>query len=209
MVQRRTAMIVQISSGQGPAECERGVALLVDALRKEFPDIGILSECAGKEKDCYRSVLLSTESDLSFLEGSVQWICRSPFRPHHQRKNWFMDVSVIPEAECICAEGEIRFETFHASGRGGQNVNKVETGVRLLHVPSGITVTSTAQRSQHANKKDALCKLNAILQNQAESAKSKQTKEAWQEHTKIIRGNPVRVYEGIAFKQKTKGNQYG
>ena len=67
-------MIVQISSGQGPAECERGVALLVDALRKEFPDIGILSECAGKEKDCYRSVLLSTESDLSFLEGSVQWM---------------------------------------------------------------------------------------------------------------------------------------
>lgn len=193
-------MILQISSGQGPAECERGVALLVDALRNEFPDIEILSECAGKEKDCCRSVLLSTGSDLSFLEGSVQWICKSPFRPHHQRKNWYMDVSVISEAEQVCAEGEIRFETFHAHGKGGQNVNKVETGVRLLHVPSGITVTSTAQRSQHANKKDALCKLNAILRNQEQSARSKQTKEAWQEHTKIVRGNPVRVYEGLHFK---------
>lgn len=195
-------MILQISSGQGPAECERGVALLLAAWKKEFPDIEVLSENRGKEKRCYRSVLFSTGVDLSFLEGSVLWICQSPFRPHHPRKNWYIDVSVIPEEEPVCAEGEIQFETFHASGKGGQNVNKVETGVRLTHVPSGIVVTSTSQRSQYANRKDALCRLHAILMDQAEYTRSKQTNEAWKEHMRIVRGNPVRVYQGERFIQK-------
>lgn len=195
-------MILQLSSGQGPAECELGVALLMDALKKEFPDIEILSEHKGKEKGGYRSLLFCTEEDLSFLEGSVQWICQSPYRPHHPRKNWCLDVSVIPEVENIDIQGEIRAETFHSGGKGGQNVNKVETGVRLIHVPSGATAVSTSRRSQHANKKEAMSRLNAILQDRAVHARSKQTKEAWQEHTKIVRGNPVRIYEGKRFIRK-------
>ncbi len=195
-------MILQLSSGQGPAECELGVALLMEALKKEFPDIEILSEHKGKEKGGYRSVLFCTEEDLSFLEGSVQWICQSPYRPHHPRKNWYLDVSVIPEVENIDIQGEIRAETFHSGGKGGQNVNKVETGVRLIHVPSGATAVSTSRRSQHANKKEAMSRLNAILQDRAVHARSKQTKEAWQEHTKIVRGNPVRIYEGKRFIRK-------
>lgn len=195
-------MILQLSSGQGPAECELGVALLMDALKKEFPDIEILSEHKGKEKGGYRSLLFCTEEDLSFLEGSVQWICQSPYRPHHPRKNWYLDVSVIPEVENIDIQGEIRAETFHSGGKGGQNVNKVETGVRLIHVPSGATAVSTSRRSQHANKKEAMSRLNAILQDRAVHARSKQTKEAWQEHTKIVRGNPVRIYEGKRFIRK-------
>ncbi len=195
-------MILQLSSGQGPAECELGVALLMEALKKEFPDIEILSEHKGKEKGGYRSLLFCTEEDLSFLEGSVQWICQSPYRPHHPRKNWYLDVSVIPEVENIDIQGEIRAETFHSGGKGGQNVNKVETGVRLIHVASGATAVSTSRRSQHANKKEAMSRLNAILQDRAVHARSKQTKEAWQEHTKIVRGNPVRIYEGKRFIRK-------
>jgi len=195
-------LILQLSSGQGPAECELGVALLMDALKMEFPDIEILSRHKGKEKGSYRSLLFCTEEDLSFLEGSVQWICQSPYRPHHPRKNWYLDVSVIPEVENIDNPGEIRAETFHSGGKGGQNVNKVETGVRLIHVPSGTTAVSTSRRSQHANKKEAMSRLNAILQDRAVHARSKQTKEAWQEHTKIVRGNPVRIYEGKRFIRK-------
>lgn len=81
-------------------------------------------------------------------------------------------------------------------------MNKVETGVRLIHVPSGATAVSTSRRSQHANKKEAMSRLNAILQDRAVHARSKQTKEAWQEHTKIVRGNPVRIYEGKRFIRK-------
>ena len=137
--------------------------------------------------------------------GSIQWVCSSPYRPTHKRKNWFVDVSVIPEAEGAAKsykEQEIRFERFHCGGKGGQNVNKVETGVRLIHIPTGITVTSTSERSQYANKRDALSKLNVILGQMELEEKKKQTNSAWQEHTKIVRGNPVRVYEGMDFKRK-------
>lgn len=192
-------MIIQISSGQGPAECELAVSKLLAALQTEYPDIEVLSTHKSKKEGCLTSVLFSTNEDLSHLEGSIQWICISSFRPHHKRKNWFVDVSIIPEAENICTDPEIRMERFHCGGKGGQNVNKVETGVRLIHIPTGITVTSTAERTQQLNRKNALNKLNAILHEQTELAKQRQINSAWREHNRIVRGNPVRVYKGMNF----------
>lgn len=195
-------MILQISSGQGPAECELAVSKLYDALRREYPDITMLACHKSRLSGGCTSILFSTESDLSGLEGSIQWICQSPFRPNHKRKNWFVDMSVIPETGNICKEKDIRFERFHCGGNGGQNVNKVETGVRLVHVPTGITVTSTSERSQLANRRDAMNKLNAVLEQKEMEERQKQVKTAWREHTRIERGNPIRVYEGMEFKRK-------
>ena len=192
-------MIVQISSGQGPAECELAVVKLFNSLKNEHEDIKLIQKHEAKTDGCCTSIMFTTEDDLSELEGTVQWICESPFRPHHKRKNWYVDVSIIQEAPQICKDQDIRFERFHCGGNGGQNVNKVETGVRLIHIPTGITITSTAERSQLQNRKNALEKLNFILAEKEAAGKAKQTNDAWREHTKIVRGNPVRTYKGMGF----------
>ena len=143
--------------------------------------------------------MFETECNLQDLEGTIQCTFTSPFRPNHKRKNWFVDVSIIPEQEIICTDKNIKFERFHCGGNGGQNVNKVETGVRLIHLPTGITVTSTAERSQLLNKRDALEKLNKILKDKQLQQQKLQINNAWREHNRIVRGNPVRIYKGTAF----------
>lgn len=198
-------MIIQISSGQGPKECELAVGKLFSSLQIEFPDVEKIYYYPSGDKDCYKSIMFSSHEDLSMLEGSVKWICVSPFRPHHKRKNWFIDVSVIPEVKGneygrYLDNRDVIVESFHCGGKGGQNVNKVETGVRLTHIPTGIVVTSTSERSQHMNRNDAMRKLKAILAKREEQSKSLQKNKAWQEHTQIERGNPVRVYKGMRFK---------
>lgn len=199
-------MRIQISSGQGPAECELAVALLFRELQKEVPDmkqIQAVRTAGGKGTEGYSSIIFETEQDMSSLEGSVLWICKSPYRPGHKRKNWYIDVSILEQMPDVPqdrpVEMQIRFETFRSGGKGGQHVNKVETGVRVIHIPTGIAVVSTEARSQHMNKKIALNRLCDILAEQNMENRQKEKELAWLEHTRLERGNPVRTYEGIKF----------
>lgn len=197
-------MIIQISAGQGPPECQLAVAKLVDALKKEYEDLEIVSETKGYERGCFDSIRFRTGYDLSILEGTVLWICKSPFRKEHKRKNWYVDVSVIPDLTEVGTDQEYRMEKFHCGGKGGQNVNKVETGVRIIHIPTGLVSQSTEERSQFQNKQRAMEKLQKKLSGLQQEQKEKQTNAAWQEHNQIVRGNPVRIYVGEKFILKNK-----
>ena len=74
------------------------------------------------------------------------WICKSTVRRRHKRKNWYIDVSIIPEKEEVEDSEEYRIEKLRCVGKGGQNANKVETGIRVIHI---------SQESQlHPRKKE-------------------------------------------------------
>lgn len=195
-------MIVQISAGQGPSECQLAVAKLFDTLQEEYGDLEILSETRGYEKGCYDSIRFRTEHDLSSLEGTVLWICKSPFRENHKRKNWYVDVSIIPELAEIRSVKEYRIEKFHSGGKGGQHVNKVETGVRIIHIPTGLMTQSSEERSQFQNRQKAMERMKEKLDRLEKAQKERQVNAAWREHTRIVRGNPVRIYEGEKFVLK-------
>ncbi len=204
-------MIVQISSGQGPVECELAVRLLFESLKKEYGaenDFEILTVNESKLCDGYSSIAFKSKIDFSFLCGSVEWQCKSFLRPGHKRKNWFIDVSVLPDSEEDCELGKIQWQFFRCGGNGGQNVNKVETGVRVIHVNTGISVTCTEERSQSMNRKRALEKLKALLDEKKDASKKETKVELWKRHKSLVRGKAVRIYEGENFMLKKSPTDY-
>lgn len=132
------------------------------------------------------------------------WICRSPFRRNHKRKNWYVDVSIVPEAAQVATDEEYRIEKFRCGGKGGQNVNKVEAGVRVIHIPTGTVTRSTEERSQFRNKQKAMERMREKLAGLRQEQQERQADAAWMEHYRIVRGDPVRIYEGERFLLKEK-----
>jgi len=191
---------LQISSGNGPEECELAVGKFLDSIKKEFKNFKIVEAGKGKYKDTYKYVIIESSEDLSFLEGSIKWICESPYRKNHKRKNWFIDVSVInEEKEYYIDKDLIKFETFRCSGNGGQNVNKVETGVRAIYKPLDLIVEATEERSQKMNKNIAIRKLEEAVRNLNNKSVQDNIFERWIENKSIERGNEMRIYKGEKF----------
>lgn len=200
-------MIYQISSGQGPVECERGVAKLLEYIQK-LHEITVLDFSEGYNPLTYKSVRFSTPDDLSDFVGSVQWVWQSTYRPEHKRKNWFIDFSECPikfndssmDNVDKLDEKELTFETFRSGGKGGQNVNKVETGVRAIYKPNGLSAVCTEERSQFLNKEKAIAKIKKAIKDAAVKNEATAVNEAWKRHTSIVRGDAVKKFKGIDFK---------
>lgn len=193
-------MLIQISSGQGPKECEYACYLYYQELLREYPQLTVVS-LKYHTKECLQSVVFYSIEDLSCLQGTVQWICQSPFRLHHKRKNWFIDVSILDEEYCIENEQDMKYEIFRSSGKGGQNVNKVSTAIRAIHIPTGISVICMDQRSQAQNKKIAYLRLRKKIKEIQISKNQNIQYYNWNKHNQIMRGQPIRIYKGMKFKR--------
>ena len=202
---------LQITSGRGPVECARVVGIIfgkiVEDAEKRGLTVGIIETVEhNRYEGCFMSVVISLSSDdkdaLCGFEndwnGTIQYIStKNQYRPNHGRKNWFVGVNFFSELELMqVSDKDIKYETMRASGPGGQNVNKVETAVRAIYIPTGLSVVSSEQRNQSQNKKTARDKLLIKLTEIEEEKKAEQDRAVWMNHNLLVRGNPVQTFKG-------------
>lgn len=197
---------IQITAGRGPVECARVVALVAKEMMKKYPAMQLVeAEEHHSEPGCFMSMTFSVEGDSAALQAmSLEWngsilyrATSNPYRPGHKRRNWFVGINFINELELPeVKESDIRYESCRSGGHGGQNVNKVETSVRAIHVPSGLSVRCSDQRSQSQNKSLARERLLLKLYEKNQSLLVDAAKSAWLNHTELERGNPVKTFSG-------------
>lgn len=202
-----------VTSGNGPEECRIAVGHVVRQIKKECGPRGLAFGVTTTESDPNSAVnsAIVTVSGLSVAAlvarwvGTVQWICKSPVRANHKRRNWFVGVFALNDAEAtlVSLQGcDLRFETFRAGGAGGQHQNKTDSAVRVVHIPTGTAVVSRSERSQHRNKAVAVQSLKEklmLIQSQSQAVSRSSNAQL---HNELQRGNPVRVFAGMKFIEK-------
>ena len=99
---------------------------------------------------------------------------------------------------------QVVFQTFRSGGNGGQNVNKVESGVRAIYLPTGQAVVCTEERSQHANKQKAVVRLREIMKQRVAQKRAKDKNSSWRCHNGLERGNAAVKFEGPEFRKIRK-----
>lgn len=195
---------IQITAGRGPVECARVVTLVARELLKIIPPLQ-LTDCEPHNQvdGCFMSITFATEdvippSIIKGWQGTVLWrSTKNPYRPGHKRSNWFVGVNFFDEVELPqIEESDIIYETCRSGGKGGQNVNKVETSVRAVHIPTGLSVKCSDERSQSQNKTLARERLLLKLRQQNDKVVAESRSRQWSNHDNLERGNPVKKFSG-------------
>ncbi|MDP6784323.1 MAG: peptide chain release factor 2 [Alphaproteobacteria bacterium] len=197
---------LEIHAGAGGTESQDWAEMLQRmyvrwAEGKEF-DIFLLQESKGEEAGI-KSSTLKISGDYVYgrlkRESGIHRLVRiSPFDSNKRRHTSFASIWAYPEiddkVEIEINEGDLRIDTYRASGAGGQHVNKTDSAVRITHIPTHIVVQCQSDRSQHKNKSNAMAMLKSRLYELELQKRKEEENKVNSEKKDIGWGNQIRSY---------------